>query len=99
MDLSNGSTNYLNCCLFCPPPLPSPLYSSSLSWSCVKHLRSIFKNKKELVLRLHIWLSDTGGRGGEGGALFFKLLSVHHLISAQKGALAAPPRLVFGGQQ
>lgn len=33
------------------------------SQSCVKHLRSIFKNKKELILPLRIWLSDTRGSG------------------------------------
>lgn len=43
------------------------------SQSCVKHLRSIFKNKKELILPLRIWLSDTRGIW----VLFPHLLSIH----------------------
>lgn len=46
--LSNRFTNYLNCCLFClfPPHLPLFPPLSLCSWSCIKHLKMVFKNKK-----------------------------------------------------
>lgn len=46
--LSSRFTNYLNCCLFCLSPPHLPLFPplSLCSWSCIKHLKMVFKNKK-----------------------------------------------------